>query len=45
MLPSFARFNQIPNLAKLWANVKIEKPMGCNFIMRHQLKELTTLVG
>jgi hypothetical protein len=45
MLPSCARFNQITNLAKLWANVKNGKPMGCNFIMRHQLKEWIKLVG
>jgi hypothetical protein len=45
MLPSCARWNQIPNLAKLKANVKNGKPMGCNFIMKHQLKELTKLVG
>jgi hypothetical protein len=25
--------------------VKNGKPMGCNFIIRHQLKELTKLVG
>jgi len=45
MLLSCARFNEITNLAKLGANVKNEKPMRCNFIMRHQLKELTKLVG
>jgi len=45
MLPSCARFNQITNLAKLGANVKNGKPMGCNFIMRHELKESTKLVG
>ncbi len=45
MLPSCARFNQITNLAKLGANVKNGKPIGCNFIMRHQLKELIKLVG
>jgi len=30
---------------KLKANVKNGKPMWCNFIMRHQLKDLTKLVG
>jgi hypothetical protein len=30
---------------ELKANVKDGKPMRCNFIMRHQLKELTKLVG
>jgi hypothetical protein len=45
MLPSCARFNKIPNLAKLGVNVKNGKPMGCNFIMKYQLKELTKLVG
>jgi len=45
MLPSCARFNQITNLAKFGANVKNGKPIGCNFIMRHQLKESIKLLG
>jgi hypothetical protein len=31
--------------AKLGANVKNGKPMRCNFIMKHQLKESTKLVS
>jgi len=30
---------------KLKANVKNGKPMWCNFIMRHHLKDVTKLVG
>jgi len=32
----------LQNLGQMW---KMEKPMGCNFIMKHQLKELTKLMG